>query len=153
MNTQPERKLITPGEQAPDITIEDINGDVFNMSSNKGKVMVFNFWAIGCRGCVEEIPELNKLAEHFKKEKDVKFYAFTSDTKSSCIRFLKRKQFLFSLVPYSKFVFLKYGIYGIPATLIIDKDGKVLKVYYGGEIKPKMVDGVIKEIESALHDN
>jgi peroxiredoxin len=152
-DSHPRRELITSGEQAPDFTAEDINRNIFSLNSNKGKVLVFNFWAIGCRGCVQEIPELNKLTEYFKNDKDVEFYAFTGDTKSSCMRFLKRKQFLFNIVPHAGFVNLKYGVNGFPTTLIINKDRKVLKVYYNSVIEPKMVDGVIKEIELALHDN
>ena len=41
------------------------------VKSNKGNVILFNFWATWCRPCVEEFPDLMKLYNNYK-EKNLK---------------------------------------------------------------------------------
>ena len=55
------------------------SGDTIEMNKFKGKVVVINFWFIGCPPCITELPGLNKLAEEYKA-KEVVFLAITKET-------------------------------------------------------------------------
>ncbi|RLD55453.1 MAG: hypothetical protein DRJ01_16650 [Bacteroidetes bacterium] len=142
--------FVIEGQKAPEFSILDQNGILIDLKHNKGNVLVFNFWFIGCRGCVQEIPDLNKIVEHFKENKNVKFYAFAGDLRNSINKFKKRKQFNFTLVPESDIVNHSYGVNAYPTTLIIDKSGTIIKTYYGKLIQQVGVEKVILEIENAL---
>lgn len=140
------------GQVAPSFSILDLSDKNVILNEKRGKVLVLNFWFIGCRGCVHEIPELNKLVEYFKDNKNVEFYAFTWDAKSSLYSFLQRKKFLFKIVPESSRIAKIYGVKGYPTTMIIDKNGKIGKTYYSrliGDYDVK-TDYVIKDIENLI---
>ena len=51
----------TAGEPAPDFSLRDINGKEVSLSSQKGKVVLVNFWATWCGPCKLEMPHLDKM--------------------------------------------------------------------------------------------
>lgn len=70
--------------KAPDFKAATINGDTIELKKLRGKVVVINFWFIGCAPCIAEIPALNKLAEEYESE-DVVFIAFSENTKKAIL--------------------------------------------------------------------
>ncbi|WP_329805926.1 peroxiredoxin family protein [Flavobacterium facile] len=106
------------------LNFKDIAENNFTLDSLKGKVIVLNFWFIGCKPCVEEIPDLNKIHEKFK-DKDVAFFAITFDSKKKLEEFGKKKQFNFTLVPNSRDVIRQFYVNAYPTTIIIDKERKI----------------------------
>ncbi|MBS1517674.1 MAG: TlpA family protein disulfide reductase [Bacteroidetes bacterium] len=105
------------------------------ISENKGKVILFNYWATWCRPCVEEFPDIMKLNEKYKN-KDFKLIFvsldFGEDFKSEIQDFLKKNGVDF-VTYYNNFKkdeeLLDYvdknweG--GIPGTFVYDKNGKL----------------------------
>jgi len=85
---------------------------------------VLNFWFIGCKPCVEEIPDLNRIQEKFK-DKDVVFLAVTFDSKKKLEEFVKKKPFNFTLVPDSMKIIRQFYVNSYPTTMLIDKDRKI----------------------------
>jgi len=51
---------LTKKPQAPDVTFSTIDGRQISMASLKDKVVIVNFWATDCPGCIKEMPELIK---------------------------------------------------------------------------------------------
>jgi peroxiredoxin len=143
------RPMVKENERAPAFMIADMNGNIFDMEMKRGKVLVFNYWFIGCGGCVYEIPELNKWRNHFNKNKDVEFYAFTGDSRSQLYKFFQKHRFDFNIVPNARHIHHLYGINAFPTTLIIDKKGIVSKIYKG-IIGEDEFENIIKEIEKLL---
>ena len=47
--------------KAPDFTLKTVQGDLFTLSENIGKVIMLNFWGTWCGPCRREIPDFNKL--------------------------------------------------------------------------------------------
>ena len=54
--------------KAPDFTLRTVQGELFKLSENRGKVIMLNFWGTWCGPCRREIPDFNKL--HAKYQKD-----------------------------------------------------------------------------------
>lgn len=56
------------GEPAPELpyTLIDEEGE-FQISQHNDKVVLINFWATWCPPCVEEMPDLSKLAENYSE--------------------------------------------------------------------------------------
>ena len=63
---QPERPEYAI--QAPDFTLRTVQGDLFNLSDYKGKVVLLNFWGTWCGPCRREIPDFNKLHDKYQKD-------------------------------------------------------------------------------------
>ncbi len=57
---------LTKKPQAPDVTFNTIDGKQISMASLKDKVVIVNFWATDCPGCIAEMPELIKTYNTYK---------------------------------------------------------------------------------------
>jgi thiol-disulfide isomerase/thioredoxin len=104
---------------------KDINGNKINTKNLDGKIIVLNFWFIKCGPCQKEIPDLNKLAESYKSDSTVVFYAIALDQKFELEEFLKTTAFGYTIVDNGRFVAAQYGINSYPTNVIIDQHGKV----------------------------
>lgn len=115
---------IQEGTVLKKLNFKDFKDKEYTLDSLNGKVIVLNFWFIGCTPCVKEIPDLNKIQEKFK-DKDVSFFAITFDSKKSLNEFVKKKQFDFVLVPESREIINQFYVNSYPTTIIIDKERKI----------------------------
>ena len=59
------------GEQLSDFSIACTDGNYFNLSEQKGKVVVINLWATWCIPCVNELSNFEKVSEEFPDEVSV----------------------------------------------------------------------------------
>ncbi len=121
------RTGIGPGERAPDIKGSDGAGKVVSLRQLQGKVTLVNFWATWCGPCIKELPELELL--HKKLEgKGLKVVGVVLDDSPDSVREYVEKYaltypMLFDSEGGSKRL---YQIIGLPESVILDKDGKVV---------------------------
>ena len=122
---------------ATDFTLPSIDGKQVSLSSFKGKVVLLNFWATWCGPCKAEIPAFVELQTQYKN--DLVVLGLSVDDPAD-----KAKAFATQYkVNYPMVLGLgrdeiqdAYGpIYGIPASFLISRDGKVCKRHLG--IAPK----------------
>lgn len=64
------------GTDFPEFDLLDLNGNRLTRTELKGKVLVLNFWFIGCSPCEMERPSLNDLTKVYADNKDVVFISF-----------------------------------------------------------------------------
>jgi peroxiredoxin len=118
---------------AYDFSLPNVAGKQVKLSSFKGKVVFLNFWASWCPPCREEMPSIENL---FKKMKGKNFQilAVSLDEGGADVvkRFVSKNRYTFPILldPDNKAAG-KYGIYSIPATYIIDKQGYIIDYYVG----------------------
>ena len=70
-----ESPYFTTGKAIGSFSAKDINGNKFKLKDLKGKVVVINFWFIGCKFCRTEIPELNEVVLGCKNDPNVVFFS------------------------------------------------------------------------------
>ena len=132
----------------PSINFIDIENSVWENKSFDDKIVVLNFWFIGCKPCIKEIPELNKLVDTFKN-KDVIFLAFANDNQFDIENFLAKRTFNYHIIPNSSsFSIKQLGIHNFPTHVIIDPEGKVRFVKTG--YSPKTIEGMYQAIRDLL---
>ena len=55
------KKKIVEGAEAPDFTLNDLNGQPLSLSSLRGKYVVLDFWGSWCGWCIKGIPDMKKI--------------------------------------------------------------------------------------------
>lgn len=118
-------------EPAAPFSVTDIDGNTYSLEELKGKVVVLNFWFIGCAPCRIEIPGLNEMLEHYDKEQVV-FIAFALDGKEDLKKFLAESPFNYQIIPEAFAQAESYKVQGYPTHVILDKRGNVRSTLTGG---------------------
>tara|TARA_B100000965_G_scaffold376195_1_gene369264 strand:+ start:204 stop:794 length:591 start_codon:yes stop_codon:yes gene_type:complete len=138
---QPERPEYAI--QAPDFTLRTVQGDLFNLSDYKGKVVLLNFWGTWCGPCRREIPDFNKLHDKYQKDGlEIVGITITSGSPERIYNFMKEWDIEYTVLTdiedyETQRVTAYYGraigqpITGLPTTLIIDRGGYIVKGYIG----------------------
>lgn len=117
------------GSNIPDFNFTDLNGKVYDKSSTEGKIIVLKCWFINCVACVKEFPQLNKLVDENQNRNDLIFLSLAIDAKKDLHKFLKHKEFKYAVIPETEnYMTNKLNIKEYPTHLLIDKNGKILKV-------------------------
>ena len=114
--------------------VTSLDGKPLNLAALKGKMVVLNFWYIGCAPCRAEMPGLNELVREFK-DKDVVFIAFASDDENELREFLKKSRFDYQIAPKADEVMKLYNIWSYPTHIIIDRNGLIEARMIGGDEK------------------
>jgi thiol-disulfide isomerase/thioredoxin len=122
-----------------DFTMKDLDGKSVELSSYKGKIVLLNFWATWCGPCKAEIPGFVELQEKYKD--DLVIVGFSVDDpadKAKAFAAEYKINYPVLLGEGREDVQESYGpIWGIPASFLISKDGKVCRKHLG--IAPKAV--------------
>ena len=130
------------GWAEPNVTFKDLDGKDVSLASLKGKVVVVNFWATWCEPCQVEIPE---MIEFQQKYADRGFtllgVAMDDEGKSVVAPFVQKTQFdvdgkkmsmNYPIVLGNDDLASKFGgIIGLPTTVVISRDGKIVKRFIG----------------------
>ena len=98
----------------------------------KGKPVVINFWASWCTPCRQEMPFLEKSWNEYK-DKGVVFIGIdVLDDEKNAKDFINTLGVSYpNLKDQSGEVASKYGVVGLPATIFIDKQGRITRRNYG----------------------
>lgn len=115
------------------LQVKNLAGETVNMLDYKGKVIFLNFWATWCMPCVAELPSINKLYEQFKD--DVAFLLISNESLEKVKSYHSKKGYdvPFHVSDESSTVPRLYYHESIPYTLIINKEGKIVKSSLGAE--------------------
>jgi peroxiredoxin len=118
--------------KAPDFSLKDLSGNTFKLSDQKGKIVFIDFWATWCPPCVMSVPEVEKLVEEYQG-KNLVVVSVSLDSSATPV-----KRFMTSHKMTNRVVFAEdsgvdgaYGVQGIPAYVIVDKQGNVAKGWEG----------------------
>lgn len=145
------KKQAIKGEEAPDFTLNDTNGSNVHLSDLRGKVVLIEFWATWCPPCRESIPAMNEIYKRYN-EKGLVILGISVDKGQNVVEdlraFVREYSILYPVLIDSKNVNNLYGVYSIPTTFLIDKEGKVVLKNIG--FSPELEDKLSKEIERLL---
>ena len=116
--------------QAPQVTGTMLNGGRFRLTTDRGAVVVMNFWGSWCTPCREEAPVLGALARHFSGP-GVRFIGVDiRDDPASAAAFMRDFRIGYpSLNDPNDAIALDFSATvppaGIPTTLVIDRSGRI----------------------------
>ena len=109
------------------MTFRKENGELLNLSENKGKVYFINFWASWCPPCRAEMPSINNLASKIENKDKISFIMVDVDNKmDASVKYMKK--YSFNLQVYSSVSPIPEQIFNgtLPTTLIIGPHGNIV---------------------------
>jgi peroxiredoxin len=126
------QKIPQEGMSAPPFSVRTLDGQSLTLSDLRGKVVVLNFWFIGCPACRSMEPPLNAFKARFAGS-DVVFLAMTTDPKDELEKYLKKERFDYLQAFDAGGAMSQFSFRGFPKNIVIDKEGKI--VYWRTTVK------------------
>lgn len=125
-------KVQASGVEAPDFTLNDINGKPFSLSSLRGKYVVLDFWGSWCIWCIKGMPKMKEYYEKYKGKFEI-LGIDCNDTEAKWKAAVEKHQLPWIHVynPKGSNILEKYAIQGFPTKIVVGPDGKIVKTIVG----------------------
>ena len=132
---------------AQNFTLQDIDGEDFELNSSKGHWVFLHFWASWCGPCREEMPAVQRLADIMQDDLNIVMIN-TAEDEDTIFEFLAAIDVeLNSLMDVDGLVTEVWKPRGLPTTFLINPQGKVKYQAIGGREwdKPEYI-GFLKKL-------
>jgi len=113
-------------EMAPEFEMSDLFGKKLRLRDFRGKAVLINFWSLSCPACLMELKSLESLSEQLNG-KPFALIALTDDSRDQIKQFLDESQLKLPVFfDLDNAAHSKYGVYYLPASFIIDPEGRLV---------------------------
>ncbi|WP_458126819.1 TlpA family protein disulfide reductase [Paenibacillus sp. Z3-2] len=122
---------IQAGAKAPEFTAVNSAGEQVRLSDYRGKAVMINFWASWCTPCVREMPLVHQIAQDYQNDVETLFVN-VGESKGTIREFMDEQAFNFPvIIDVTGNISAMYRITGLPATMVIDKEGEFRHILLG----------------------
>jgi cytochrome c biogenesis protein CcmG/thiol:disulfide interchange protein DsbE len=119
------------GRAAPPFSLAPVGGGApVSLQSLRGRPVVVNFWATWCVPCFEEHAALTAAARTFGNAQFLGI-VYEDDERQTQAFLAERGSSYPSLFDSDGRTAIAYGVFGVPETFFIDKDGRIVEKYVG----------------------
>lgn len=124
------QSAVSTGQVAPEISLPTPEGELMKLSDLRGKVVLVDFWASWCKPCRAENPNVVRMYNKYK-DQGFEIYGVSLDrTKDAWLKAIEKDGLTWHHVSDLKFwnseAAQTYGVRGIPYTVLLDKEGKIV---------------------------
>lgn len=120
---------------AADFSFRDIAGKQHNLADYRGKWVLVNFWATWCPPCRREMPSMERLSQRLKEEPFIILAVNQQEEADQVFAFtgqLDPAPTFPILFDHNSTVSHAWNVLGLPASFIVDKQGRVVYRAMGG---------------------
>ncbi|MBK7186652.1 MAG: TlpA family protein disulfide reductase [Ignavibacteria bacterium] len=118
----------------PNFEYGTIDGRSGSIEKLRGKIVVIDFWFIGCHGCALEHKSLNDFGLLYKGDERVVFLSVALNDKTTLENYLSRSPLAADVIYYARDICEKVGVTVFPTHVILDQNGKTLLWEAGGSV-------------------
>ena len=122
----------TSEQQAPDFTLNDINGKPLTLSSLQGKYVILDFWGSWCPWCIKGFPPMKEYYQKYAGKFEI-LGIDCNDPEEKWKAAVDKYElpWLHVYNPRDSKVLEDYGIQGFPTKIIIDPKGQIVETIVG----------------------
>ena len=123
---------VSARQAAPDLSITDIAGNKITLSQYRGKVVLLDFWAVDCGGCVIEIPWYVQFDKKYRDQGLQLIGLDMYDEAPSYIKpFMQKSQMNYPVAVGNDDIRKRFQAEELPKTILIDRKGRVAVSHVG----------------------
>jgi peroxiredoxin len=141
-------KVLSVGSVAPDIALNTPDGQTVKLSSLKGKYVLIDFWASWCGPCRRENPNVVKMYNRFKGKNFEIFGVSLDDNKDKWLAAIEKDgltwKHVSDLKGWQSAGAAAYQVSAIPATFLVDTEGKIVAKNLRGDDLERKLSEVLK---------
>ena len=115
---------------APAVEVRSLKGEVFDLASLRGKVVLVNFWATTCEPCVRELPGIARTWQRFGSQGlEVVAVAMSYDPPNRVVEFSEKLGLPFKVALDLQGTIEKQfgGMKFVPTSFVIDRRGNIVR--------------------------
>lgn len=112
-------------QPVPEVELQTLDGQSFQLSSLRGRVVLLNFWATWCVPCRSEIPEFNVMHRDLESQGLSIVGVSTYDSANDVRNFWNDIPQNYTSLIGDSGVESKFAVSGLPTTFIIDRNGNI----------------------------
>ncbi|MBO0587719.1 thiol-disulfide oxidoreductase ResA [Sporosarcina sp. E16_8] len=146
--TKEQYDVLKVGDVAPDFALVDLDGESHQLSGYKGQGVFLNFWGTWCAPCKKEMPAMDRQYEVYKNQGVQVLAVNIAESDLKVRTFAEQYDMTFpTLIDKTKSVMGAYSIRPLPTTILINPDGKIIKIITG-EMSEKDIQGYMESIKT-----
>src|SRR5438105_15960835 len=138
------------GSPAPEIVLKDLQGRDVKLSDLRGKVVLVNFWATWCKPCKEEMPAMQASYDKLRDQGFVVLAVNELEDVDKVIEHIRTHGHTFLVVmDHDNRVANRYGVVGLPASFLIDRQGIVREHIFGNLLTEERIAELVRQYGGA----
>jgi len=138
------------GSPAPDIALKDLQGQEVRLSDLHGKIVLLNFWATWCKPCKEEMPAMQASYEKLRDQGFVVLAVNELEDVEKVAEHIRTHRHTFLVVmDHDNRVANQYGVVGLPASFLIDRQGIVREHIFGNLLTEERIAELVLQYGGA----
>ncbi len=149
-----ELEYLVEGKKAPHFKATSISGEIVDLETMRGTVVLLEFWATSCGPCMPDIPKIKSLYEKHDSQQLTVIGIATDDKEQKLLSFLEDQQMQWTQIMqstrmeedgsrYRDDILEKYNVNGLPRSMVIDQEGVIVAKNLRG-------DALVAAIENEL---
>src|SRR6266581_5424081 len=138
------------GGPAPEIALKDLQGHEVKLSDLRGKTVLLNFWATWCKPCKEEMPAMQASYDKLRNQGFVVLAVNELEDVEKVAEHIKTHGHTFLVVmDHNNGVANRYGVVGLPASFLIDRQGIVREHIFGNLLTEQRIAELVRQYGGA----
>ncbi len=120
------KDLLEIGSVAPDFQLYSADNELIKLSDFQGKVVLLDFWYVGCKPCIKAYKDIDSLKQVLGKNQFEILGMNPINRKAQINRYIQKYQYNERTVLCSEEIEQAYKIRAYPCVYLIDKQGKIV---------------------------